>query len=161
MAYYDNYCNTHHQMKDNNYYPRRNHRGRCQAQICDCPLPHPEELLEVTCEWHLNPIKACTDWYQGKRVCPDCQFLVNMDNNHLRYSVAASCELLANITPSKEDQEAPATTPTATLQDEQLTLLGEIVTAIHETTRRDARRNHMVHRTLAQHMNDFHDVDQQ
>jgi len=50
---------------------------------------------------------------------------------------------------------------TAALQDEQLTLLGEIVTMIHQTTTRDAHRNHIVHRTLAQWMNEFHDADQQ
>jgi len=45
-ACYDDYCNTHRQSKDNNYYPRRSHRRR--ATNCDCPLPHPNELLEVT-----------------------------------------------------------------------------------------------------------------
>jgi len=47
------------------------------------------------------------------------------------------------------------------LQDEQLALLGEIVTMIHQTTTRYAHRNHVVHRTLAQWMNEFHYVDQQ
>jgi len=50
---------------------------------------------------------------------------------------------------------------TAALQDEQLTLLGEIVTAIHQTTTRDARCNHVVYRTLTLRMNEFHDADQQ
>jgi len=49
---------------------------------------------------------------------------------------------------------------TATLQDEQLTLLGEIITMIHQTTTGDGCRKHVVHRTLAQWMNEFHDVDQ-
>ena len=80
---------------------------------------------------------------------------------------------MADVTPPQEDQEAgpeghapdPATDPiavatmTATLQDEQLTLLGEIITMIHQTTTREACRNHVVHRTLAQQMNEFHDVD--
>ena len=43
----------------------------------------------------------------------------------------------------------------------QLALLGEIVTMIHQTTTRDVRRNHVVHRTLAQWMNEFHNADQQ
>jgi len=32
---------------------------------------------------------------------------------------------------------------------------------IHPTTTRDARRNHVVQRTLAQRMNEFHHTDQQ
>jgi len=57
---------------------------------------------------------------------------------------------LANITPLQEDQEAVCPgegTPdpaTATLQDEQLGLLSEIVTMIHQTTTQDARHNHVV-----------------
>jgi len=157
---YDDYCKTHRQMKDNNYYLCQNHCCRRWAQICDCPLPHPKELLEVTYEHHLNPAKANADWYRGKWVCSDCQFLVNMDNHYLCCSAAALREPLANITPPKEDQEAPAAIPTAMLQDEQLTLLGEIVTMIHKTTTQDTCHNHLVHRTLMQRMNDFHDADQ-
>jgi len=157
---YDDYCNTHHQRKDNNYYPRRSYRHR--ATNCDCPLPHPNELLEVTHKQHFNPAKACADWYRGKRVCPECRFLVNMENHHLRCSAAAPRETLADITPPQEDQENinPAAV-TAVLQDEQLALLGEIITMIHQTTAQDARRNHVVYQTLAQRMNEFHYVDQQ
>jgi len=32
---------------------------------------------------------------------------------------------------------------------------------IHQMTTQDACCNHVVHRTLAQHMNEFHDADQQ
>ena len=78
-AFYDDYCNIHRQSKDNNYYPRHSRRRR-RAQTCDCPLPYPNELLEVTRERHLNPVKGCADWHRGKRVCPDCRFLVNMEN---------------------------------------------------------------------------------
>jgi len=157
-ACYDDYCNTHRQSKDNNYYLRRSRRHR--ATNCDCPLPHPNELLEVTRERRLNPVKAYADWHRGKRVCPECRFLVNMENHHLRCSAAAPCETLADITPPQEDQENinPAVA-TAALQDEQLALLGEIVTIIHQTTTRDARRNHVVHRTLAQQINKFHYAD--
>jgi len=85
-----------------------------------------------------------------------------MENHHLRCSAAAPCETLADITPPQEDQEIinPAAA-TAALQDEQLALLGEIVTMIHQTTTRDAHRNHVVHQTLAQRMNEFHYVDKQ
>ena len=89
-----------------------------------------------------------------------------MENHHLRCSAEAPRALLADITPPQEDQEAALTEPAAdpiaaALQNEQLTLLGEIVTMIHQTTTRDARRNHAVRRTLAQRMNEFHDADQQ
>jgi len=85
-----------------------------------------------------------------------------MENHHLRCSAAALRETLADIKPPQEDQENinPAAA-TAALQDEQLALLGEIVTLIHQPTTRDARRNHVVHRTLAQRMNEFHYADQQ
>jgi len=171
-ACYDNYCSVHRQMKDNNYDPHKSRRP-CRMQFCDCPLPHPDELLAVTRERRLHPVKAYTDWHRGKRVCPDCRFLMNPEDHHLRCSAAAPRAPLANITPPQEDQENknrtdnPAVDPAATaavaaaLQDEQLTLLGEIITMIHQTTTRDARRNHVVHRTLAQRMNEFHDADQQ
>jgi len=85
-----------------------------------------------------------------------------MENHHLRCSAAAPRETLADITPPQEDQENinPAAV-TAALQDEQLALLGEIVTMIHQTTTRDVRCNHVVHRTLALRMNEFYDADQQ
>jgi len=173
-ACYDDYCSTHRQSKDNNYYPCQS-RQRRWAHNCDCPLASPNKLLEVTRERHLNPVKACADWHQGKRVCLECRFLVNIENHHLRCSAAAPCAPLADVTPPQELQEAaaaghapdPATdliavaTTTAALQDEQPTLLGEIVTMIHQTTTRDAGRNHIIHRTLAQQMNEFHDMDQQ
>jgi len=98
-----------------------------------------------------------------------------MENHHLRCSAAALRNPLADIRPPQEDQEAApaehapnpaidpiaAATMTAALQDEQLTLLGEIVTMINQTTTRDARHNHIVHQTLAQRMNEFHNADQQ
>jgi len=134
-------------------------------------MPHPQELREVTWERRLDPIKVCADWHRGKRVCPECRFLVNMENHHLRCSAAAPCGPLADITPLQEDQKATptepaadpaaATTRTAALQDEQLTLRGDIITMIHQTTTRDAHRNHVVQRTLAQRMNEFHEADQQ
>ena len=65
--------------------------------------------------------------------------------------------------PIKENQEphAAAAAASTTPQDEQLPLLGEIVTMIHQTTTWDARHNHVVHRKLAQRMNELHDADQQ
>jgi len=90
-----------------------------------------------------------------------------MDNHHLRCSAAPPREPLADLTPPQENQEEipanlnEAATMAATIQEEQLTLLGEIVTMIHQTTTQDVRCNHVVHRTLTQHMNEFHDADQQ
>ena len=174
MACYDDDYNTHRQMKDYNYYPQRSigRRRRCRNdQMCDCPMPHPDELTEVIRERHLNPIKACMDWHRGKRVCPKCRFLVNMENHHLRCSAAQRRTPLADITPLQEDQKDAATeltadctvakTITAALHDSQLTLLGEIVTMIHQTTTRDARHRHVVHCILTQRTNEFHDADQQ
>jgi len=160
-------------MKDENYYPQRgnDHRWR-NNRPCSCPHTHPFELAEVIRKRHLNPRKACVDWQKGKRVCPDCWFLVNMENHHLRCSASAPRNLLADIMTPQEDQEniappgevaandeARAATPAA-LRDEQISLLHDIVTMLHHTTTRDARRNHVVHRTLAQRMNQFHDADQ-
>jgi len=99
---------------------------------------------------------------------------MNIEIHHLRNSAAAPCATLADITPPQEDQEAAlagyapdpdtdpiaATTMTAALQDKQLTLLGEIVTMIYQTTTWDARHNHVVHQMLAQWMNEFHHTDQ-
>jgi len=170
-ACYDDYCNTHHQSKDNNYYPCQSSRRR--ATNCDCPLPHPNKLLEVTHERRLNPVKACADWHRGKRVCPECRFLVNMENHHLRCSATTPRNPLADIPTLQEDQEnitppeevaanneARAAT-SAALRDEQISLLHDIVTMLHHTSTRDACRNHVIHRTLAQRMNEFHDADQQ
>jgi len=85
-----------------------------------------------------------------------------MENHHLRCSATAPRETLVDITPPQEDEEnINPTAATAALQDEQLALLGEIVTMIHQTTTQDARRNHVVHRTLAQRMNEFYYADQQ
>jgi len=161
-------------MKDDNYYPQPgNDRRRRNHWLCSCHHAHPFELAEVIRNRHLNPRKACTDWQKGKRVCPDCRFLVNMENHHLCYSASALRNPLADITTPQEDQEniapleevaanddARAATPAA-LRDEQIPLLHDIVTMLHHTTTRDARRNHVVHRTLAQRKKEFHDADQQ
>jgi len=170
----DNYCNAYRQMKDDNYYPQRgNDRRRCNHRPCSCPHAHPFELAEVRVRnRHLNPCKACADWQKGKRVCPDCRFLVNMEDHHQRCQTTAQRTPVADIMPAPEEQELPgpieenqephaATAASTTPQDEQLALLGEIVTMIHQTTTRDARCNHVVHRTLAQRMNELHDADQQ
>jgi len=163
-------------MKDDNYYQQRgNDRRWRNHRPSSCPHTHPFELVEVIRNQHLNPCKVCADWQKGKRICPECRFLVNMENHHLHCSAAAPQNPLAEVTPPQEDQEAaPAghtpdsatdyiavATMTAALQDEQLTLLGEIVTMIHQTTTRNARCNHVVHQTHARRMNEFHNMDQQ
>ena len=156
-ACYDDYCGIHRQIKDNNYYP---HGSRCRRpQICDCPLSHPEELLQITHEQCLNPRKVCAAWYKRKRICPDCRFLVQMENHHLRCSVAP----LADIAPPQQEaipiEYAPE--PLAMQQDEQIALLTEVVTLIHQTTTKDTLRHHVAQRTLEQRMDKIHDADQQ
>jgi len=157
-ACYDDYCGAHHQMKDDNYYPQRgNDRCRCNHRPCSFPHAHPFELAEVICNRHHNPRKVCADWQKGKRVCPDCRFLVNMENHHLRCSASAPRNPLAYITAPQEDKEniappgevaandeACAATPAA-LHDEQISFLHNMVTMLQHTTTRDARRNHVVH----------------
>jgi len=91
-----------------------------------------------------------------------------MENHHLRCGTAVLCKPLVNITPPQENQEATnsadpaaATTMIAARQDEQLTLLGEFVTMIHQTTTRNACCNHVVQQTLALCMNNLCYTDQQ
>jgi len=85
-----------------------------------------------------------------------------MENHHLQCSATAPRETLADITPPLEDEEnINPLAATAVLQDEQLSLLGEIVTMIHQTTTQEAHRNHVVHRTLTQWMSEFHYTNQQ
>ena len=172
-ACYDDYCGAHHQMKDDNYYPQRgNDHRRRKHQPGRCPNAHPFELAEVICNRHLNPREACADWQKGKQVCPDCRFLVNMEDHHQRCHTMAERILLADITTPQEDQEnttpleeataddeARAATPAA-FRDEQISLLHDIVTMLHHTATRDVRHNHAIHWTLTQRMKEFHNADQ-
>jgi len=95
-----------------------------------------------------------------------------MEDHHQRCPTTAQRTPVADIMPAPEEQELPgpieenqephaAAATSTTPQDEQLALLGEIVTMIHQTTTGEARCNHVVHRTLAQCMNELHDTDQQ
>jgi len=95
-----------------------------------------------------------------------------MEDHHQRCQTTAQQTPVADIMPAPEEQELPgpieenqephtAAAASTTPQDEQLALLGEIITMIHQTTTRDTRCNHVVHRTLAQRMNELHDADQQ
>ena len=89
-------------MKNDNYDPQRgNNRGRRNHRPYSCHHTHPFELGEVIRNRHLNPRKACADWQKGKWVCPDCRFLVNMENHHLRCSTSAPRNPLADITTLK------------------------------------------------------------
>jgi len=155
-ACYDNFYSVHLQTKDNNYYPCIS-RHHC-PQIYDCPLSYPEELLQITREQCLNPRKACAAWHKGKRVCTDCRFLVQMENHHLHYSAVP----LADIAPPQQEaapiEHAPE--PSAMQQDEQIALLTEVVTLIHQTTTQHALRYHMAQRTLEEQMDEIHDADQ-
>jgi len=166
-ACYDDYCGAHRQMKDNNYYPRRgNDRRRRNHQQCDCPNVHPYDLAEVIRVRHLNPRKAYADWQKGKRVCPDCRFLVNLNNHHLRCQSTAQRAPLANITPQPENPEpaAPAEenhdAEAAAAPDDQIRLLAEIITTVQNTVIQEGRHNYGIQRLLAQMMHDQHNADQ-
>ena len=82
-----------------------------------------------------------------------------MENHHLHCSAVP----LANITPPEQEaipiEHAPE--PYAMQQDEQIALLTEVVTMIHQTTTQDALRHHIALRTLEQRMDEIHDADQQ
>jgi len=162
-CYYD-YCNTHSQMKDNNYYPRHGNNCRCRShQQCDCPNAHPYKLAEVICERYLNSRKACADWQKGKRICPDCRFLVNLNDHHLHCQSAAQRTPLADITPP---QEAPAATEenpdveAARPPDDQIRLLAEIITTVQNTAIQEARHNYGILRLLAETMRGQYNADQ-
>jgi len=124
--------------------------------------------VEVIRVRHLKPRKACADWQKGKRVCPDCRFLVNLDDHHQRCQTTAQRAPLADITPQEDPETVgetenprPDTTAHASHQDEQIHLLGEIVTTIHQTVTQEARHNHGIQRLLAQTMRGQHEADQQ
>ena len=151
-------------MKDNNYYPRRgNNRRRRSHQQCDCPNAHPYELAEVIRVRYLNPRKAYTDWQKGKRVCPGCRFLVNLNDHHLRCQSTAQRAPLADITPPQEAPAAAKENPdaeVATPQDDQIRLLVEIITTVQNTVIQEAHHNYGIQCLLAQTMSDQHNADQ-
>jgi len=108
-ACYDDYCGIHRHAKDNNYYPHRaeapRRRGPKRHRPCGCPHPHPFELAEVIRNKHLDPRKACADWYRGKRVCPHCEFLVNLEGHQDR--CGARRAPLAEVK-TEEENETPS-----------------------------------------------------
>ena len=112
---------------------------------------------------NLNPHKACADWQKGKRVCPDCQFLVNLNDHHLCCQSTTQRAPLADITPP---QKAPAATKEnpdtemATPPDDQIRLLAEIITTVQNTVIQEVRHNYGIQRLLAQTMRDQHNADQ-
>jgi hypothetical protein len=150
-ACYDDYCSTHRQMKDNNYYPRRaNGRHRRNHQQCPCENAHPFELAEVIRNRHLNPRRACAAWRKGKRVCPRCRFLVNMNGHEDRCQTTTEQRTpLEEIQPPQEDQEneAPAATPPPASQETQnaddIEALRGIIVMIYQDTLRNAHRHRM------------------
>ena len=162
-ACYDDYCNNNCHMKDNNYYPRcgKNCRRRSPQQ-CDCPNAHPYELAEAIHVRHLNPRKACADWQKGKQVCPDCRFLVNLNDHRLSCQSTAQRAPLANITPPQEAPTAAEENPdaeSATPPDDQILLLAGIITTVQNTVIQEACHNYGIQRLMAQTMRDQHNTD--
>ena len=101
------------------------------------------------------------DWYRGKRVCPECRFLVNMENHQLHCSAIAPRVPLADITPPQEapveeNPDAEAAAP----PDNQIRLLAEIITTVQNTVIQEARHNYGIQRLLAQTMRDQHNANQ-
>jgi len=89
-----------------------------------------------------------------------------MNDHHLRCQTTAQRAPPAEIQPPQEDQgpdgpnEENHDAPATALQDEQIRLLGEVVTMIDQTITQDARHNHVVQRTMAQTMRDQHEAHQ-
>jgi len=81
--------------------PRRNHRP------CGCPHAHPFELAEVIRNKHLNPRKACADWYKGKRVCQHCGYLVNLKGHENRSGAAPTPRTPLAEIPNEEEEVGP------------------------------------------------------
>jgi hypothetical protein len=127
-ACYDDECSTHRQAKDNAYYPRRaNGRHRRNHQRCDCPHAHPFELAEVIRDRHMNPRKACQDWRRGKRVCPRCRFLVNLNDHESRCQTTAERAPLAEQPTEDQENQEPAA---ATTDGETATTTGAATAAV-------------------------------
>jgi len=100
---------------------------------------------------HLNPRKACADWQKEKQVYPDCQFLVNLNDHHLRCQSTVQRAPTADIAPpqeapvaAKENPDADAATPT----DDQIRLLAEIITTVQNTVIQEAHHNYGIQRLL-------------
>jgi hypothetical protein len=83
----DDYCQVHMQAKENNnYWPKANTRRRRRNTSCDCGQPHHPDLDAAIANKHLNSKAACKAWQKGKRVCPNCEYIVNMDGHQYRCS---------------------------------------------------------------------------
>jgi len=119
-ACYNDYCNVHRQSKDNAYYPcRANGRHRRNHRPCECPHAHPFELAEVIRNRHLNPRKACADWYKGKWVCPHCRYLVNMNGHESRCGVTVTIATATTATTTAADAAPTTRIPWAELRTEE------------------------------------------
>jgi hypothetical protein len=160
-ACYNDYCGVHRQMKDNNYYPRRaNGRHRHNHQ-CPCENAHPFELAEVIRNRHLNPRRACAAWRKGKRVCPRCRFLVNMEGHENRCQTTTEQRTpLEEIQPPQENQEneVPAAPPTAT--DESQQTIPRLLAFVYDDLSTNIRQTQVQQRALAQATNEQHQVHQ-
>ena len=165
-ACYDDYCSTYRQMKDNNYYPSRaNNRHRRSHRSCECTSAHPSELTEVIRTRHLDPRKACAAWQKGKRVCPECRFLVNMTDHHRRCGTASQRAPQVETAP-KEEHEAPAepiatTTPNQGEQNAaEIEALKRLIALVYRETTLAATQNRNQQRNEARVNNERHEADQ-
>jgi hypothetical protein len=81
----DPYCTMHLDAKqNNNYFPgmgTASQNQQCHNQHCDYGMKHDPELDAIIRAKYLNVRKACKAWGNGKCVCYDCGFLVNLDGH--------------------------------------------------------------------------------
>ena len=63
---------------------------------CYCGETHSPELDEVIRTQRLNPRKACRRWQQGRRICHQCGFLVNLTQHSSRCRIPARIPELTN-----------------------------------------------------------------
>jgi len=80
----DDDCLIHQSSKrDSGHYPQQQSSRRSKGkkpqnhQKCNCKEPHPTPLNYIIHDKNLDPRKACLAWKKGKRVCWDCECLVN------------------------------------------------------------------------------------
>jgi hypothetical protein len=78
-------CTPHQEQKKNQKHPYKppGENGYPMGH-CYCGETHPPELDEVIRIQRLNPRKACHRWQQGRCICHQCGFLVNLTAHSLR-----------------------------------------------------------------------------
>jgi hypothetical protein len=79
----DGQCEHHKEQKNGKTYKSPGENGY-PTDHCYCGEQHPAELDEVIRTRRLNPRKACRRCQQGRRICQQCGFFVNLTEHSLR-----------------------------------------------------------------------------